>query len=162
MLRAALKPKKECVHAARGETCSSRHCRNNARTTRAPQQEWFEQFYSLQGKGAVLTPGTAQLCHDWRSGNIANIIIDLDVWFSSLYIRNVLSLQPATRGSLLHVSVTKPSASMRGVDTGSSQPRLVRGSSQSACCMVCGGRLCFPRSCFFTRNMFLSLVKLAS
>ena len=44
---------------------------------------------SLQGKGVVLTPGTAQLREDWRCGNIANIIVDSDVWFSNLYIRNV-------------------------------------------------------------------------
>ena len=53
---------------------------------------------------------------------------------------------------------TKRSATMRGVDTGSSQLLLCRVSSQSACCMVSGDVL-FPRSCFLTRSRFLSLVK---
>ena len=41
---------------------------------------------------------------------------------------------------------TKRSATMRGVDTGSGQLRLCRGSSQSACCMV--SRTCFLRLMF--------------
>ena len=44
------------------------------------------------------------------------------------------------------MSATKRSATMRGVDTGSSQLPLCRGSSQSACCMVSG--MCFLRLLF--------------
>ena len=45
---------------------------------------------------------------------------------------------------------------LRGVDTGSSQLRLFRGSSQSACCMVSGTSSVLI---FLDRNRFLSLVK---
>ena len=39
VLRVVLFSTTECVHAARGRTCSSTHCRKKSRTTRAPQQE---------------------------------------------------------------------------------------------------------------------------
>ena len=58
----------------------------------------------------------------------------------------------------LRMSATKRSATMRGVDTGSSQLRLRRGSSQSASSMVTG-MSCFRAHAFLTRSRFLSLVE---
>ena len=77
-----------------------------------------------------------------------NLSLDIEPGFSLSFSSNTHhqcrhpSLESSLHGTVaarcakLRMSATKRSATMRGVDTGSGELRLCRGSSQSACCMV--------------------------
>ena len=67
---------------------------------------------ALQRNGFVLTPRMAQLREDCRCGNIANIIVDSDVWFRTCTFATSVTSTSVLRSrcwSSLNVSVIQPS-----------------------------------------------------
>ena len=122
--------------------CVSKKTLSKARVSCSHQ----ERLNSVR-TGAVVTSSTSattrksdfQTCTSATSAtSTSNVRSLLDVSVNQPSHSAAQCFQPCK----IRLSATKRSATTRGVDTSSSQFRLCRGSSQSACCMV-SGTSCF-------------------